>query len=157
MHFYDTLGDPKDEQGELNEVLDELIFGADQGVPKESVIIYDDMGEQLTKNKRIGEFAKQNRHSHCTVLYSCQYYVQLPPGARSQMDCAIIFKGQSEDIMKKIHSGFDIALDFDIFYTLYKKATEKDFQFFFIDIRKGEFRIGFNTKFNIIDDEDEEE
>jgi hypothetical protein len=55
-----------------------------------------------------------------------------------------------EDKLEKIHEDLDLHLPFDLFEELYENATNKKYNFLYIDTRSEEFRRNFNARYNFI-------
>jgi hypothetical protein len=100
---------------------------------------------------------KMNRHFKTKIIISSQYINDLLPQSRKMIDVFMIFKGFSEKKMHEIYRDCDSSLPFDVFYTLYKKATsENKHSFLYIDTRSEKYRVNFHKEFVINTDDLEE-
>ena len=77
-------------------------------------------------------------------ILSSQYFLDLNTGAMSNLDYMIIFKGQDEDKLEKIHKRLDLGIDYDTFKRYYDFAVSTPYSFLYIDIRNDEYRKNFN-------------
>ena len=110
-------------------------------------IVLDDMGTQL-RHKSVGDFMKKNRHFKCLTLVSSQYPQDLSRQSFKNLDRFIAFQGHSKEKMKEIHTRLDISFKFDKFYEMYKTATEKKYNFLYVDVEDDrDIRKNFNDRF----------
>lgn len=118
-------------------------------VPKKSVpkyiLCFDDLSSDLRHNSIIKNL-KSNRHRKIMNILSSQYFLDLNTGAISNLDYMIIFKGQDQDKLEKIHKRLDLGIDFDTFKNYYEYAVKDPYNFLYIDIRNDEYRKNFNEK-----------
>jgi hypothetical protein len=114
------------------------------------IFVLDDISTEL-KNKAVIKLLKQNRHYNAMVLISSQYMNDLDPQSRRQLDYLILFKGHRPDKLEIIYKDTDLSIEYETFLDLYKNATEKPFNFLYVDIRNDEYRRNFNYKY-IIDE-----
>lgn len=148
----------------LGQFLEHKIGGGDIDRPKkkrkdkylcpEYFIIMDDIGNQL-KNPALTTLLNWNRHYKAKVIVSTQYLNHLLPDSRKMMDLFLIFKGQPLKKLQEIYADADISIPFELFVTLYRKATKKKFSFLWIDTREEEFRRNFTDKFHLPEPDDE--
>ena len=110
----------------------------------EYIFIFDDLGASL-RDKMIDSLLKVNRHYKAKVILSSQYVNDLSPQSRLQLDYILLFQNLPEQKLQEIYVGSDLSIDYDKFYELYKIATYKKYNFFYIDVRNETFRINFNT------------
>ena len=96
---------------------------------------------------------KVSRHYKCKVIFSSQYLHDLNVSAIKNIDVAILFRSFDEVKLLKLYEGLDVSCTFLAFVTMYRIATEKPFSFFYVDCRDGEYRMNFNEKF-ILDEND---
>lgn len=142
--------------------LNTLMFGGDEEKEKKKrknkyvvpdyVFIFDDLGQTL-RNPSISQLLKTNRHYKARIIISSQYLHDLQPASMQQLDYMFIFKGQTDEKLMTIHTQIDLSLDIDQFMKMYKIATEKMYNFLYIDIRNEQYRRNFNTQL-IPDNED---
>jgi hypothetical protein len=118
-------------------------------VPKKSVpkyiIVGDDLSGDLRHNSWIKNL-KSNRHRNIMNILSSQYFLDLNTGAMSNLDYMILFKGQDEDKLEKIHKRLDLGISLEDFKKMYNYCVEEPFSFMYIDIRNDEYRKNFNEK-----------
>jgi hypothetical protein len=118
-------------------------------VPKKSVpkyiLCFDDLSADL-RHISVIKNLKSNRHRGIMNLLSSQYFHDLNTGAMSNLDYMVVFKGQDEDKLEKIHKRLDLGIDFDTFKRYYEYAVSTPFSFLWIDIRNDEYRKNFNER-----------
>lgn len=110
------------------------------------IFLFDDVSTEL-KNKNIPRLLKMNRHLKCKVIVSSQYPNDVEPGSRKQFDYWILFGGHDEAKIETIHADSGVSHDFETFKKLYKQATEKKFNFLYVDTNQNIYRKNFNEKF----------
>lgn len=115
----------------------------------EYILVFDDMAGELT-GKTMSRLLKNSRHYKMKVIISTQYYNDLSKDCRQQLDYILLFPKISEDKLEKIHEDLDLHLPFDLFEELYENATNKKYNFLYIDTRSEEFRRNFNARYNFI-------
>jgi hypothetical protein len=118
-------------------------------VPKKSasknLFIFDDISSQL-KNPAVARLLKQHRHSGSSVIISSQYLHDIRPESTLQIDYFFAFRSFSEEKLLYIHKVLDLSIDFNKLWELYKYATEKPFNFLYLNVRTEEMRQNFNKK-----------
>ena len=77
-------------------------------------------------------------------ILSSQYFLDLNTGAMSNLDYMIVFKGQDDDKLEKIHKRLDLGIDFNTFKRYYEYAVSTPYAFLYIDIRNDSYRKNFN-------------
>jgi len=112
----------------------------------EYLFIFDDISEEL-HNTTLISLLKKNRHFKSKVIISSQYPLDLVPQSRKQIDLWCLFKGETREKLEKIYKDIDADFSFEVFYSLYLKATENKFSFFYCDSRHQDYRIKFDNKF----------
>ena len=140
-----------------------LIFNLDSDSEEEEVkprkskykspkyfIILDDLSNEL-KTKSLINLFKMHRHFKMKIAASSQYFLDLDPQSRKQMDYCLVFKGEPDDKLKQLHRDFDLSIEFELFKDLYLNATEQKYNFLYIDIREGKFRKNFNKEYDLSD------
>ena len=118
----------------------------------EWVFVFDDLGADL-RDPSVTQLVKVSRHYKCKVIFSSQYLHDLNVSAIKNIDVAILFRSFDEVKLLKLYEGLDVSCTFQAFVTMYRIATEKPFNFFYVDTREGEYRMNFNEKF-ILDEND---
>lgn len=118
-------------------------------VPKKSVpkfiLCFDDLSSDL-RHISVIKNLKSNRHRGIMNILSSQYFLDLNTGAMSNLDYMVIFKGQDEDKLEKIHKRLDLGIDFNTFKRYYEYAVKNPYCFLWIDIRNDEYRKNFNEQ-----------
>lgn len=116
----------------------------------EYIFIFDDLSTEL-KSRSLVSLLKKNRHFKCKTIISSQYWNDLLPESRKQLDYILIFRGMPDTKLKEIHRDADLSINFDVFEKLYKFCTMKPFDFMYINTRNDEIRRNFNYKIDIQD------
>jgi len=118
-------------------------------IPKKSVpkyiLVFDDLSSDL-RHSSIIKNLKSNRHRNIMNIISSQYFLDLNTGAMSNLDYLIIFKGQDEDKLEKIHKRLDLGITLGTLKKYYEYAVKEPYNFLYIDIRNDEYRKNFNEK-----------
>src|SRR5581483_2928508 len=117
-------------------------------IAPEIIIVLDDLSNEL-KSKSLVTLLKRHRHYKSKTIISSQYYLDLLPESREQIDYFILFKGQTEKKMETIYKDAQLAIPYDLFVKLYHNATSKPYGFLFVDKRTDEFRQGFNKVYEL--------
>src|SRR5690606_31578406 len=112
------------------------------------IFIFDDIGNEL-KLPSIAQLLKTNRHLKSKAIISSQYLNDLSVKGRKNIDYWLLFKGHTLEKLEIIYKDADLSIPFEDFVEMYETATEKQYNFFYIDCRDDEFRINFNYKFII--------
>ncbi len=111
----------------------------------ESIFVFDDLGKEL-RHPSVTQLTKTNRHEKSKVIISSQYLTDLMPEAIKQLDFVMLFKKFGVEKLKKIYEDLDLSIEFPDFEELYRYATNQPFSFFYIDVRREQFRRNFNTQ-----------
>lgn len=114
----------------------------------EYMIIFDDLSGEL-KEPALIELLKKNRHYKTKIIISSQWVHDLKPESRKQIDLMMIFKGFPVKKLEEIYKDCDSSVPFETFIEIYKKATEKQHSFMYIDTRSDSFRCCFDKQFII--------
>ena len=114
----------------------------------EYIIVFDDLSTEL-KSRSLLDLLKKNRHYKTKLIISSQWIHDLLPESRKQIDLFLIFKGFPEQKMKEIYKDCDSSIPFETFIEVYKKATENQHSFMYIDTRSDTFRCCFDKQFII--------
>ena len=109
------------------------------------LIIFDDLSDEL-KSRSLITLLKKNRHWKMKIVVSSQYYHDLLPESRLQIDYLLIFKNITEDKLLLMHKNANLAIDPQLFVKLYHFATQKPYSFFWVDCINDQFRRNFNTQ-----------
>lgn len=146
---HDCLYDKEQKINFLKIVLDNIVVKDKENFSyPENIFIFDDLSDQL-QNQYIHSLVKENRHYKSCCILSSQYLTDLSPASRSQLDYCLAFKNLSEDNLKRLYRSLDVAIEYELFEKLYKKATEGDHDFLYIDRAHNKFRFNFNYEINL--------
>jgi len=108
------------------------------------IVIMDDMGRYL-KHPSVTEFLKNGRHLKAKFIISTQGIHDVLPEALRQMRQWLIFRGFSDEKIKKIHNDAGIPLDLESFWKIYTHATREPYSFLLINENGGEYE--YRSKF----------
>lgn len=114
----------------------------------EYIIVLDDLSTEL-KSTSLVSLLKKNRHFKSKVIISSQYWNDLNPASRKQMDNILIFRSIPDNKLKEIYHDADLSIPYDTFVKIYKNATKEPYNFLYIDCNNGEFRRNFCLKYLI--------
>ena len=109
----------------------------------EYIIILDDLADEL-KSKSLVTLLKKNRHWKMKIIIASQWLNDLLPECRKQLDYILIFKNIPDKKLEEIHTGCNLAIDFEEFVKIYKWATQPQYSFLYIDCINDQFRRNFN-------------
>jgi len=116
----------------------------------EYLFIFDDLSDELRKNKAVSSFAKKHRHYKSKCIYSSQYAKDLDPQTLKQMDYIILFKGENDEKLKHLYENADLSITLPEFMDLYHKAVNsKPYAFLYIDRVNNSFRICFDQSIKL--------
>ena len=76
-----------------------------------------------------------------------QWFNDLHPQARAQLDYLLLWPNQRIDKLEIIHKEADLALPFDTFLEVYRDATSAKYNFLMVDIRNEKYRKNFNLEY----------
>ncbi len=109
------------------------------------LLIFDDLSEELRKDKTVQQLCKKSRHFNCRVVLSSQYMNDIDPATMRQMMYGILFSGHGEDKLRLIYRNLDLTFcPFDLFERIYNAITAKKYDFLFIDRTNRQFRKNFD-------------
>jgi hypothetical protein len=111
----------------------------------EIIFVFDDLSTEL-RNKTVATLLKSNRHYKSKVLISSQYPNDLKPESIKQMDYVILFGGHDEVKLEKFYRDLDLSISVERFKEMYKFATQKKFNFLYIDTVNETFRVNLNQE-----------
>jgi len=131
-------------EGEQNKSKPKKPYVPKKSVPK-YILCFDDLSSDL-RHISVIKNLKSNRHRGIMNILSSQYFHDLNTGAMSNLDYMIVFKGQDEDKLEKIHKRLDLGIDYDTFKRYYEYAVKDPYCFLWIDIRNDEYRKNFNER-----------
>jgi len=115
----------------------------------EYIIIFDDVTKADLGSPDLVALCKWHRHFKAKVIISSQYYNDLAPDARAQIDLFLLFGSIKRSKLKFIYEDSTVKIDEDLFLRLYDEATQGIHDFFYVDKRTNDLRINFDEKFII--------
>ena len=115
-------------------------------IAPEYVFVLDDLSTELSK-PIISAFVKKNRHFKCKVIISSQWWNDLHPQARQQLDYILLYPNMRRDKLEVIHKEADLAIPLKEFNQLYEDATSEKYNFLYIDVRDEKFRKNFTDEY----------
>ena len=110
---------------------------------KDLCMIIDDFGANHSLQGKLNDIATRGRHKRLMCVSSLQYLRQVHPMTRNNVDNFIIFKLTDKEFKKLAE---DVVYDEDAFLQIANTATEKPYNFLYIDFRKSKeemFSRGF--------------
>ena len=107
------------------------------------LIVLDDMAGTLEKNKVLQKLCTKYRHFGISIIVSVQHYKSLPTMIRTSMTCFIHFHIPNEVDYKKMCE--EIHCQFESGEEMGKIATEKRYNFAFINLEHAAFYHNFET------------
>lgn len=116
--------------------------------PPEYWFIFDDLSTEL-RNTSVEKLLKKNRHFKARTIISSQYLNDLMPASRLQLDYVLVFPNLPEEKLEELRRNTDLPLTFDQLKKMYKKATEKPFNFLYVNTRTPDYRVNFNQQFSL--------
>lgn len=153
----ETLGKTAEAETEEHPHEESLIFGDDaeaaseekQRPPKylapEYIIILDDLSDEL-KSKSLVALLKKNRHYKTKIIISSQYYNDLLPESRKQIDYVLIFKNIPTAKLLEIYRDCNLSVSFEEFLRMYEFATKEPYSFLYVDCLTDKFRVRFSDQ-----------
>lgn len=112
------------------------------------IIVLDDISNEL-KSKSLVTLLKKHRHYKTKTIISSQYYLDLLPESRNQIDYFLLFKGQTDKKLETIYRDAQLVIPYELFIKLYENAINKQYGFLYINKQLQEFRKGFSEKYEI--------
>jgi hypothetical protein len=108
------------------------------------LLIFDDMAGTLEKNKALQKLCTKYRHYGISIIVSVQQYKSIPVMIRNSMTCFTHFHIPNEKeyvkMNEEIHDRFPNGSE------LARMATQKRYNFCFINIEKAQMWHNFETK-----------
>lgn len=114
-------------------------------ISPDHILVFDDLSNEL-RNPILNHLLKTNRHYKMKIILSSQYVHDIAPEAWRQIDYVILFGGHSRSKLEQLHKRLDMSTPFELFHKMYKSATEKKFNFLYVDTINEIFRINFNKQ-----------
>lgn len=118
-------------------------------IAPEFILVFDDLGDEISKNKIFAFLIKKNRHFKVKTIISSQDWMDFPKGSRPCIDYALLFKDVPESRLKAIHEQLSITIPYNKFLETYYTVTSVPFSFLYIDRNKKKFRRNFNEELEI--------
>jgi len=113
----------------------------------EYLFIFDDISAELRYNHPFSKLLKQNRHYKSKVIVSSQFYKDIEPTARANLDYILLFKNIPDDTLKDIYDELQLNnLSFDEFKQIYMDVHEEPYNFLYISTNDGELRKNFDKE-----------
>lgn len=138
----------------INDVKSELDFEKDKIkrskylYPK-YIFIFDDFSEAL-RNKAIEPLLKKNRHYKIMTIISSQWFNDISPGARANINYLILFSDVSIKKLKDIYDTYINNMTFEQFVDIYNKITSEKYSFIYINTDDSkDLRKNFNLLVDI--------
>ncbi len=113
--------------------------------------VFDDFSSEL-RNPILAKLLKQNRHYHAFIIISSQYFKDIKPEIRMQINYYLLFKNIDEKRLIQIYEDSSLTIRLDKFLSYYKKVTEdlnqkdkhNNKHFLYVNTDNPELRIDFN-------------
>jgi GTPase SAR1 family protein len=130
----------------LDDILNDIVKNQ-KAKPKEErehvLIILDDCLDYLKKSKRLDSLPSYSRHYKISIILSTQVYNALPTKLRKNVNCFIISKIYNNKDLTNIEE--ELGANYKDFKENYNKATEKKYDFLFVDNREIELWHNFEN------------
>jgi len=107
------------------------------------IIVLDDLSTEL-KSPALVSLLKKSRHNKLQVIISSQYYHDLLPAGRLQLDYILLWKNMNDEKLKIVHGDSNLPIDEETFIKLYHAITDGSYNFMYIDKNQGTIRKNFN-------------
>jgi len=107
------------------------------------LIIFDDMAGELNRNKNLQKLSCRFRHANCSIITLVQNYKSAPLIMRNCMTGFIMFNIPSEGEFEKI--AFEVLDRFPNGQILARHATQKRYNFCFVNVEKAQIWHNFDT------------
>ena len=121
---------------EVHETLEKLPALNDLKPSEQTLIIFDDMVNDLKKHPIISEYFIRGRKRGCSLMFLSQSYYNTPKIIRQNINYCIILKlGGSRDI-NSILRECSIGIDKQDLLFMYKEATKDKFDCLIINLDK---------------------
>jgi ABC-type dipeptide/oligopeptide/nickel transport system ATPase component len=115
----------------------------------EFILIMDDLSRYELRHQSVSDALKKARHHHLRIIISSQHLIHLSPDAFSQLYLLYIWKGFSEDYIKKLHNRISTSLSTEQFIEVYRVLTEHTYQFMNLNLRKNIIRQSFGPQLDV--------
>lgn len=121
--------------------------------PRTLLIIDDSIGTQLfglNRKNPLVNFYIRSRHYGCSIILSTQYFNSLNKALRVNASFFVLFKNKDKKQIVSIYEEIASRVSLDKFIEMFNTATDEKYNFLFIDLEKGDFRMNFNHPLNNI-------
>jgi len=106
------------------------------------LVILDDMLGYIKPRSYLAFLCTRYRHFKISLIISSQSFRSIPNVVRTNASFYIIYSTTNNKELEKLNEEFDGL--FPNFKTLLKKATDKPYQFLYLDLKKVRAFIGFD-------------
>jgi hypothetical protein len=108
-----------------------------------NLFLFDDLAEDM-RSPIVYKLLSKQRHFKAKTIISTQSVKDLHPKAIKQLFYCIVFGGQTDKVLEDLYNALAMrAVTLDQFMKYYKTATQKKYDFLYIDIRRVIFKHNF--------------
>ena len=134
--LYQFLGDKSKGLIEIHESLEKLPALNDLKPSEQTLIIFDDMVNDLKKHPIISEYFIRGRKRGCSLMFLSQSYYNTPKIIRQNINYCVVLKlGETRDV-NAILRECSIGLTKEELLYMYQQATKQKFDVFIINLDK---------------------
>ena len=134
--LYQFLGDKSKGLIEVHETLEKLPALNDLKPSEQTLIIFDDMVNDLKKHPLISEYFIRGRKRGCSLMFLSQSYYNTPKIIRQNINYCVVLKlGGTRDV-NSILRECSIGLTKEELLYMYQQATKQKFDVFIINLDK---------------------
>jgi len=134
--LYQFLGDKSKGLIEVHETLEKLPALNDLKPSEQTLIIFDDMVNDLKKHPIISEYFIRGRKRGCSLMFLSQSYYNTPKIIRQNINYCVVLKlGGTRDV-NAILRECSIGLTKEELLYMYQQATKQKFDVFIINLDK---------------------
>lgn len=108
------------------------------------IFVFDDISEEIKGSVQIASLLKTNRHYKSKVIICSQFLNDVRPDVIGNLDYLLLFKKVPMKKLEEVWSKLNLDISLDTLKSIYAQATEKQYNFLYIDIRNEEYRKNFN-------------
>jgi len=136
--LYQFLGDKSKGLIEIHESLEKLPALNDLTPSEQTLIIFDDMVNDLKKHPIISEYFIRGRKRGCSLMFLSQSYYNTPKIIRQNINYCVVLKlGGTRDV-NAILRECSIGLTKEELLYMYQQATKQKFDVFIINLDKND-------------------
>lgn len=117
-------------------------------ISPEYIIVLDDLSNEL-KSPHLVSLLKKSRHNRLQIIISSQYYHDLLPAGRMQLDYILLWKNMPDEKLKIVYADSNLPIDEETFIKLYHTITDGTFDFMYIDKGTAQIRKNFDELIEI--------